>query len=164
MNVRGSLYRAGSAMGNVRAVTTGRVPQRLVRVAAYRSTGRALRAGGCLVPCVAFCVAAALAACSGSGSGNDGAAAPEPVPVETTTTTTTAPTTTTNPVALGSTQKYETYDGEAANRTTVFRYRDSAVYGDVEATLRKEDGKRSVALEVRVCITKAPAGDEPPRD
>jgi hypothetical protein len=61
MKIRSGLYRAGSALGNVKAVTTGRVPQRVARVAAYRQTGRALRASGCLVPCVAVVVAVAMA-------------------------------------------------------------------------------------------------------
>jgi hypothetical protein len=44
----------------------------------------------------------------------------------------------------------------------VFRYRDAAAYSsDSEAALRKEEGKRSVAVEVRVCVTKA-VGEEPP--
>jgi hypothetical protein len=59
MTVRNKLYRTGSALGNVRAVTTGRVAQRMVR---------ALRAGGCLMPALVALVLA-LAACGG-GKGN----------------------------------------------------------------------------------------------
>jgi hypothetical protein len=49
MTVRNKLYRTGSALGNVRAVTTGRVAQRMVR---------ALRAGGCLMPALVALVLA----------------------------------------------------------------------------------------------------------
>jgi hypothetical protein len=67
MKIRGTLYRAGSALGAVKAVTSGRVPQRMARVAAYKTTGRALRAGGCLLPVLAVLLVLALAACGGGG-------------------------------------------------------------------------------------------------
>jgi hypothetical protein len=87
------------------------------------------------------------------------------VPVETTaaTTTTIAPTTTT-PKGLGVTQTHRENgdDGIWVVKVTVFRYRDArALEPDVEADLNKE-GKRTVAIEVRVCMTQVPAGVSDP--
>jgi hypothetical protein len=95
-----------------------------------------------------------LAACSNSGENQTAAGTTATVPVE----TTAAPTTTATtkpPTGLGVTQRYESSDGMYAGKITVFRYRDGSVLpGDLEAELRAED-KRSVAVEVRVCVTKA---------
>jgi hypothetical protein len=48
MKLRSGLYRAGSALGNVKAVTSGHVPQRVARVGAGRAYGRGL----CVAPVV----------------------------------------------------------------------------------------------------------------
>jgi hypothetical protein len=96
-----------------------------------------------------------LAACSNSGDSQTATATTTPtVPVETTAATTTTATTK-PPTGLGVTQRYESSDGMFAGRITVFRYRASSVVPDyLEAELRKES-KRSVAVELRVCVTKA---------
>jgi hypothetical protein len=106
--------------------------------------------------------ALALAACNG----NDAKEQPQAIPAETTvaTTTTIAPTTT-KPTGLGATQNFREVDPDTGNvyagRITVFRYRDASVLpADLESDLTKEK-KRSVAIEVRVCVTEAPA---PPAD
>jgi hypothetical protein len=113
---------------------------------------------------VAGCVLL-LAACSGS-DGNGASEEPQAIPAETSVTTTTiAPTTTTAPNGLGVTQTNEYEEpgeegGTYAAKITVFRYRDArALEPDVESELNS-NGKRTVAIEVRVCITKAPPGKE----
>jgi hypothetical protein len=103
----------------------------------------------------------ALAACSG---GNDATEQPQAIRAETTaaTTTTVAPTTT-KPTGLGVTQNYRYEEpgyegGVSAGKVTVFRYRDASVLPSyLESELAKES-KRSVAIEVRVCITELPPG------
>jgi hypothetical protein len=104
-----------------------------------------------------------LAACSsGGGESQSAASTTATIPVETTApTTTTVPTTTSPKQTLGVTQKYASTDGEATGNITVYRYRDAAVYGQQEATLRNDDGKRSVAIEVKVCVTKYPENENP---
>ena len=101
--------------------------------------------------------ALALAACNG----NDAKEQPQAIPAETTvaTTTTVAPTTT-KPTGLGVTQTYREVDPDTgdtyAGRVTVFRYRDASIFpADSESELAKEK-KRSVAIEVRVCVTESP--------
>lgn len=111
---------------------------------------------------VAFCVAA-LAACSGSNGTSE---QPQAIPAETTvaTTTTVAPTTTA-PKGLGVTQRHSVTEpgfvgGTSTADITVFRYRDGSILEpDVEADLRRE-GKRTVAIEVRVCIREVPPETE----
>jgi hypothetical protein len=112
---------------------------------------------------VVACVLA-LAACSGNDKPEQ---PPQAIPAETSVTTTTvAPTTTTKPEGLGVTQNYRYEEpgeegGTFAAKVTVFRYRDaSALEPDVEADLTRK-GKRTVAIEVRVCITEAPPGSDP---
>jgi hypothetical protein len=102
--------------------------------------------------------ALALAGCSGNDKPEQ---PPQAIPAETSVTTTTVAPTTTKPNALGVTQNYRAEDpgeeGETyAAKITVFRYRDaSALESDVESELVRK-GKRTVAIEVRVCITEAP--------
>lgn len=43
MSLRNSLYRVARLLGDVNAVQRGKVPQRMVRRATYRSTYRLLR-------------------------------------------------------------------------------------------------------------------------
>jgi hypothetical protein len=50
MSLRGGLYRAARALGDVHAVTTGRVGRRIARRAVGRETGRALGRAGCMLP------------------------------------------------------------------------------------------------------------------
>jgi hypothetical protein len=91
-----------------------------------------------------------LAACQRDDGGQQATATTATVPVE----TTSATTTTKPPDAkrLGVTQKHTSADGSAGN-VTVFRYRDDGVLpGYLEAEVRKE-GKRTVAIEARICIT-----------
>jgi hypothetical protein len=105
-----------------------------------------------------------LASCGGN---NDAKEQPQAIPAETTvaTTTTVAPTTT-KPEGLGVTQTNEYEEpgeegGTYGANITVFRYRDaSALETDVEADLTRK-GKRTVAIEVRVCVTKAPPARNP---
>jgi hypothetical protein len=113
---------------------------------------------------VAVCVSAlGLAACD---SGNDANEQPQAIPAETTvaTTTTVAPTTT-KPKGLGVTQTYREeepgYEGGTYElKITVFRYRDAAALEpDVESELNAK-GERTVSIEVRVCLTKVPTGQQ----
>jgi hypothetical protein len=105
----------------------------------------------------AFCLLAVVAC-----SSNDAKEQPQAIPAETTvaTTTTVAPTTTTARNGLGVTQNYREVDpdtgGVYAGRVTVFRYRDASVLSaSLESDLAKAK-KRSVAIEVRICVTKSP--------
>ena len=59
MKIRSGLYKTGTALGNLNAVRTGRVPQRVARVAAGRAYSRAMRASGCLLPVLALLALAA---------------------------------------------------------------------------------------------------------
>ena len=113
---------------------------------------------------VLVCVLA-LAACSGGNDANDANEQPQAIPAETSVTTTTVAPSTTKPPALGVTQtnEYEEpgYEGEtSAAKITVFRYRDASVYVPNQEQELAKEGNRSVGLEVRVCITKAPRGQE----
>jgi hypothetical protein len=100
-------------------------------------------------------VAAFLSACSGNDDGERASSTTATIPVETTAATTTTTATTKPPTGLGVTQQYKSADGNYAGKITVFRYRDASVLpGYLEAELRAED-KRSVAAELRVCVTKA---------
>jgi hypothetical protein len=107
---------------------------------------------------VVWGLVSALAACDGNEEPKQG---PQAIPAETTvaTTTTIAPTTTA-PNGLGVTQTYREVDPDTgdtyAGRVTVFRYRDATILpADLESELAKEK-KRSVAIEVRVCVTESP--------
>jgi hypothetical protein len=101
----------------------------------------------------------ALVGCDGNNG--DTNQPPQAIPAETSVTTTTVAPTTTKPNALGVTQTYREEEpgeegGTYVSKVTVFRYRDaSALESDVEAELKRK-GKRTVAIEVRVCITEAP--------
>jgi len=104
------------------------------------------------------CLSALVAACNG---GDEPKEQPQAIPAETSVTTTTVAPTTTKPNALGVTQKYRAEEpgfegGAYAAKVTVFRYRDaSALEPDVELELRRK-GKRTVAIEIRVCPTEVP--------
>jgi hypothetical protein len=111
---------------------------------------------------VAGVVALAVVGCAPDSEENQ----PQAIPAETTvaTTTTVAPTTT-KPKGLGVTQtnQYEEpgfEGGTYASKITVFRYRDASVLPSyLESELAKES-KRSVAIEVKACVTKAPPNAE----
>jgi hypothetical protein len=93
-----------------------------------------------------------LVACQGDDGGQQAATTTTAnVAVETTaaTTTTRAP----DAKVQDATQKHVASDGSSAN-ITVFRYRDREVVpGYVDAETKKQN-KRTVAIEVRTCITK----------
>ena len=105
----------------------------------------------------------ALVGCDGNNG--DTSNPPQAIPAETSVTTTTVAPTTTKPPALGVTQKYRAVDPDTgdvyAGRITVFRYRDASVLpANLESELAKEKN-RSVAVEIRVCVTESPP---PPAD
>jgi hypothetical protein len=99
-----------------------------------------------------------LAACQGDDGGQQasdttGNVAPE---------TTVAPTTTTrapDAKVREGTQKYDDGTGGSAN-VTVFRYRDAGVLPAYAASEWKREGKRTVAIEVRTCVTGKPVDIE----
>ena len=100
-----------------------------------------------------------LVACQGQGDGGQeasdttGNVAPE---------TTVAPTTTTrapDAKVREGTQKYDDGTGGTAN-ITVFRYRDAGLLPAYAASEWKREGKRTVGIEVRTCVTGKPAGLE----
>jgi hypothetical protein len=104
----------------------------------------------------------ALAACNGNDGANE---QPQAIPAETSVTTTTVAPTTTTPNGLGVTQNYRYEDPDNGDvftgKVTVFRYRDaSALERDVESEQRRK-GFRTVAVEVRICVTEAPAPGVP---
>jgi hypothetical protein len=100
-----------------------------------------------------------LTACSGGGKQQTASQTTATVAVETTAATTTTAPTSAKP-NLGVTQRYESSDGVYAGKITVFRYRSSSVLPtDLESQLRIQD-KRSVAVELRVCVTKAEDDDK----
>jgi hypothetical protein len=53
-------YTGPAALGNLNALATGRVPQRMARVAAGRAFGRGMRASGCLLRLLVVLVSGVL--------------------------------------------------------------------------------------------------------
>jgi hypothetical protein len=51
MKIRSGLYRAARGLGDVKAVATGRIPQRIVNKGMGRAYGR-ITNGGCCLPLV----------------------------------------------------------------------------------------------------------------
>ena len=106
---------------------------------------------------------AVVAACSGGDDEPTGR--PQAIQSETSVTTTTVAPTTTTPNGLGVTQNYRYEDPDNSDvftgKVTVFRYRDaSALERDVESEQRRK-GFRTVVVEVRICVTEAPAPGVP---
>jgi hypothetical protein len=103
---------------------------------------------------IAAALLALVAGCSGGGE-RQTTSPTAAVPVETTATTATTTATKPQTPTLGVTQQFQSTDGVYRAKITVFRYRDASVLpADLEAELRAEH-KRSVAVELRVCVTKA---------
>jgi hypothetical protein len=104
-----------------------------------------------------------LAGCNG-GNG-DAKEQPQAIPAETSVTTTTIAPTTTKPTALGVTQNYRYEDPDTGDlftgKVTVFRYRDASTLEPEVESERRRKGFRTVAVEVRICVTEAPAPGVP---